>query len=110
MKPNQAKRKKKYLQLSLLAIIIFGLSPVITTGQSACTDQVAGKSRAQLEQELEACNKEIAEWTKVLNETRQDSASFSRDIAALTTKTNTTQTNIKTKNITTPNLTKNTSK
>ena len=106
MKPNQAKRKKKYLQLSLLAIIIFGLSPVITTGQSACTDQVAGKSRAQLEQELEACNKEIAEWTKVLNETRQDSASFSRDIAALTAKINAAQANIKAKNIAISNLTK----
>ncbi|OHB10194.1 MAG: hypothetical protein A3H60_02815 [Candidatus Zambryskibacteria bacterium RIFCSPLOWO2_02_FULL_44_12b] len=79
---------------------------MITTGQSACTDQVAGKSRAQLEQELEACNKEIAEWTKVLNETRQDSASFSRDIAALTAKINAAQANIKAKNIAISNLTK----
>jgi membrane-bound lytic murein transglycosylase B len=106
MKLNQAKRKKKHLQLSLLAIIIFALSPVITTGQSACTDQVAGKSRTQLEQELEACNKEIAEWTEILNETKQNSASFTRDIALLSAKINAAQANIKAKNIAISNLTK----
>ena len=73
---------------------------------SACTDQISGKSRAQLEQDLEACNKEIAEWTDILNKTKQDSASFSRDITALTAKINAAQANIKAKNIAISNLTK----
>lgn len=77
-----------------------------TYAQSTCTDQIAGKSRAQLEAELEACNKEIAEWTETLNKTKQDSASFSRDIAALTAKINAAQANIKGKNIAISNLTK----
>lgn len=78
----------------------------LTRAQSACTDQIDGKSRAQLEQELEACNQEIAEWTETLNKTRQDSASFTRDIAALTAKINAAQANIKAKNIAISNLTK----
>ncbi len=85
---------------------IFLLTPVVTTGQSACTDQIAGKSRTQLEQELEACNKEIAEWTETLNKTKNDSASFSRDIAVLTAKINAAQANIKGKNIAIANLSK----
>src|SRR3989344_4238441 len=114
MKPNQAKPRKKLLQLNLLkticaVLIILGTLSVFehTSAQSsACTDQISGKSRAQLEQDLEACNKEIAEWTDILNKTKQDSASFSRDITALTAKINAAQANIKAKNIAISNLTK----
>ena len=77
-----------------------------SSAQSTCTDQIAGKSRSQLEAELEACNKEIAEWTETLNKTKQDSASFSRDIAALSAKINAAKANIKGKNIAISNLTK----
>ena len=82
------------------------LLPSVTFGQTACTDQIAGKSRTQLEQELEVCNKEIAEWTATLNKTKNDSASFTRDIAALTAKIKVAQANIKGKNIAIANLTK----
>ncbi|MDP3875240.1 MAG: lytic murein transglycosylase [bacterium] len=93
--------------LIFLAIISLGFLPVITTAQqSACTDQIAGKSRAQLEQELEACNKEITQWTATLNETKKNSASFTTDIAALTAKINAAQANIKKRNIEIANLTK----
>lgn len=111
----KAKLKKRLLNLNLLKItfasIIFisgffvvPLSSV--SAQSACTDQIAGKSRTQLEAELEACNKEIAEWTAILNQTKNDSASFSRDIDALTAKIKVAQANIKGKNIAISNLTK----
>ena len=92
--------------LILLAVFSFGFIPQTVLSQTACTDQTAGKSRAQLEQELEACNQEIIEWTSILNKTKQDSASFQRDITALTAKINAAQANIKGKNIAINNLTK----
>lgn len=72
--------------------------------QSACTSDTAGKSRSQLEQELEACNREIAEWQETLNKTKNQSASYQRDVAALTAKINAAQANIKSKNIAITNL------
>ena len=95
-------RKSTTLLISLLVTLL----PIVATAQSACTDQIVGKSRTQLEQELEVCNKEIAEWTATLNKTKNDSASFTRDIAALTAKIKVAQANIKGKNIAIANLTK----
>src|SRR3972149_6229184 len=82
------------------------LLPSVIFGQTTCTDQIAGKSRAQLERELEACDKEIAEWTETLNKTKRDSGPFVTDIAALTAKINAARANIKGKNIAIANLTK----
>src|SRR3989344_4734890 len=98
--------KKVLISISIFLTTLTLISPLKTAAQSACTDQVSGKSRAQLEQELEACNREIIEWTEALNKTKQDSASFSRDIAALTAKINAAKANIKGKNIASANLTK----
>lgn len=109
----KASRKKNPLKPNLIQIIftlvlVFGFLSVPSgiIAQSACTDQVIGKSRAQLERELEECNKEIVEWTKTLNETKSDSASFTRDITSLSAKINAAQANIKGKNIAIANLTK----
>ncbi|MDO8729153.1 MAG: lytic murein transglycosylase [bacterium] len=111
----KATQKKKRLQLNPLKIIsalILTLGFLIVSNynqvlaQDACTDQIAGKTRTQLEQELEACNKEIAEWTATLNKTKKDSASFTTDIAVLTAKINVAKANIKGKNIAITNLTK----
>lgn len=114
MKLNLLKPKKKLLKINLLKIVpilfvTFGLFAVPggnALSQSACTDQIGGKSRAQLEAELETCNREIAEWTDILNKTKQDSASFTRDITALTAKINAAQANIKAKTIAINNLSK----
>jgi len=114
----KAKTKKKLRALNsfktisalILVLGIFGVlnygSALAQQNQSSCTDQMAGKSRAQLEAELEACNNEIATWTAQLNKTRQDSASFSRDISLLTAKIKAAQANIKGKNIAITNLTR----
>jgi membrane-bound lytic murein transglycosylase B len=93
--------KYKFL---IFFVAIFVVLPSPASGQSACTNQIAGKSRAQLEMELEACNKEIVEWTEALNNAKQNSASFSRDITALTAKINASQANINAKNIAINNL------
>jgi len=92
-------------KLSLI-LILFLFAPFITNAQSACTDQITGKSRAQLEAELEACNKEIAQWQEALNQTKQQSASYQRDVSALTAKINSAQANIKSKNIAISNISK----
>src|SRR3989338_7582703 len=94
----------KFLTFFISLSII--LLPSVTFGQTVCTDQIAGKTRTQLEQELEACNKEIIEWTETLTKTRKDSASFTTDIATLTAKINVAKANIKGKNIAITNLTK----
>jgi membrane-bound lytic murein transglycosylase B len=102
--------KPSFFKTIFALVLVLGLLSVFdiqqTLAQSACTDQINGKSRSQLEAELEACNKEIAEWTDLLNKTKNDSASFSRDITALTAKINAAQANIKAKNIAISNLSK----
>ena len=80
--------------------------PFTALAQSSCSSEIIGKSRAQLEQELAACNKEIEEWQNTLDKTKQESASFARDVAALTAKINAAQANIKAKNIAIANLSK----
>ena len=96
----------KFLGIFIAFLFISILVPLQTEAQSACTNQIAGKSRSQLEQELEACNLEIAQWTETLNNTKQMSASFARDVAALTAKINAAQANIKSRNIAISNLVK----
>jgi membrane-bound lytic murein transglycosylase B len=82
------------------------LSPTLVSAQTACTNDTTGKSRAQLELELEACNKEIEQWTATLNATKQQSASYANDVAGLTAKINAAQASIKGKNIAIANLSK----
>lgn len=96
------------MQKFLVFFIAFSIfiPNLFVSAQSACTSDTSGKSRTQLEQELEACNREIDQWTKTLNDTRAQSASYSRDVAALTAKINAAQANIKAKNIAITNLNK----
>ena len=97
---------KLFLFLIAFSLTSYFLLPTSALSQSACTSDTGGKSRAQLELELEACNKEIEQWTSTLNKTQQESASFQRDVSALTAKINAAQANIKAKNIAISNLAK----
>lgn len=97
---------KKSLSLLVSISILAPLFPLEAAAQTACTAVTEGKSRAQLEQELEVCNQEIAKWQETLNKTKQESASYQRDVAALTAKINAAQANIKGKNIAIANLAK----
>lgn len=97
----------KFFAIAALSLVLYGAGDFhIVSAQSACTSDTTGKSRAQLELDLEACNKEIAEWQDTLSKTKQESASFQRDVAALTAKINAAQANIKGKNIAIANLSK----
>ncbi len=99
----------KGVLIAFFITIIVGstLPQEIFAETSACTDSTAGKTQAQLQADLAACDKEIAEWTSVLNNTKQQSASYKRDVSALTAKINAAQANIKSKNIAISNLSKN---
>ncbi len=92
---------RKFLTLfsiSLVSFTAYFLLPTTISAQSSCTDVVAGKSREQLQADLEACNREIADWQNTLNQTKEQSASYQRDVSALTAKINAAQANIKAKN------------
>ena len=92
--------------LTVISIISLGLAPFVALAQTACTSDTGGKSRAQLEIELAACNEEIEQWTNTLNQTKEQSAGFAKDVATLTAKINAAQANIKAKNIAITNLSK----
>lgn len=66
----------------------------------AQTRSVVEEQRKQLEAELAALEKEIAEKQKVLDGQREKSASIQRDVSILTTKIAQTQLDIKAKNLT----------
>ncbi len=103
----------KFLNRSFVLIIIvsilgpFVLASKFVEAADVCPDQIEGKSREQLTADLEACNKEIEKWTATLANTNQQSASYSRDVSALTAKINTAQASIKSKNIAIASLGKN---
>lgn len=99
---------------SLKILIVLGvfsasyiILPIESVHADACSSDTTGKSQDQLKLDLAACDAEIAKWTSVLNNTRKDSASFSRDVAVLTAKINAAQAGIKAKNIAMANLNKN---
>jgi membrane-bound lytic murein transglycosylase B len=98
--------KRAFTVFSIIAAIS-GTLPAVTFAQtSSCSSDTTGKSKAQLQADLDACNAEIAQWTSVLNNTKQQSASYQRDVALLTAKINAAQASIKAKNIAITNLSK----
>lgn len=98
---------KVLLFILIIAAGFLGLGSTIRA-QSAdpCSSNTAGKSRAQLQADLDACTKEIERWTGILNATKRESASYARDVAALTAKINAAQANIKAKNLAIAGLSK----
>lgn len=102
--------KRSFVLLIIVSTLLgssFALVNSVAQASDVCPDQIEGKTKEQLTADLEACNKEIAQWTATLANTKQQSASFSRDVAALTAKINAAQSSIKAKNIAIANLGKN---
>jgi len=91
-------KKRALIVFSILSLVGGSLPSLVLAQSSACTDTTVGKSKAELQADLDACNAEIAQWTNILNNTKEQSASYKRDVAALTAKINAAQASIKAKN------------
>jgi membrane-bound lytic murein transglycosylase B len=91
---------RKFLPFFILVSLFAPFAPVSLSAQtSACDANTAGKSRSELQSDLDACNQEIAQWQATLDQTKQQSASYQRDVAALNAKINAAQANIKAKTV-----------
>ncbi|MDB5266519.1 MAG: hypothetical protein JWN89_334 [Parcubacteria group bacterium] len=104
---NRSFRTRIFAIIIALSLGLGSFAPFPALAADACTTDTTGKSQDQLRADLEACNAEIAKWTTVLNNTKQDSASYARDVATLTAKINAAQASIKAKSIAIASLGKN---
>ena len=82
--------------ISLLILVVLFGAPFLASAQAS--DAVA-RRQAELQAELDATNKDIEYWGKVLAEKQGESASLSRDIAILNAKIAEAKAKIKQKNI-----------
>ena len=81
----------------------FAQTPAIP---AICNDAVTGKTEAQLQSDLAACNAEIAKWQGVLTNTRDKVHTIDGDVKSLTAKINAAEATIKAKNIAISQLSK----
>ncbi len=96
--------------ISLVVFSYLGYFDFSSAQADPCNTSINGKSNAELQRDLDACNEEIAKWTEVLNNTKKNTASYANEVAKLTAKINTAQANIKSKTIAISNLNSNISK
>jgi len=95
------------LYIVLYAVILSGVflkTPVVHAIDDPCSANIEGQSKTQLQVALDACNADVEKWTTILNNTKQESASFATDVAYLTAKINAAQASIKARNIAISNL------
>jgi membrane-bound lytic murein transglycosylase B len=94
-----------------LGILILGLTPLAPAGVLAqsdpCTTDIAGKTKAELQADLDACNAEIERWTSVLNNTKKTTANYATQVAKLNAQINAAKATINSKNIAIKNLSSN---
>lgn len=103
--------KRSSVCLSIFALISALCGPLylstVFADTDPCSTSVLGKSNAELQADLDACNAEIDKWTQILNETKKNTASYANEVAQLTAKINAAQANIKAKTVAIANLTSN---
>lgn len=93
-----------HMRITVLGIfVLFGVSvlaPHFSSAQSsACNDDVAGKTEAQLQADLARCNEEIKQWQGILNGTRDRVSSIDGEVQSLNAKIKAAESTIKSKNI-----------
>jgi len=64
-----------------------------------CNTTVTGKTNAQLQADLDSCNKEIERWQEILNNTKKTTANYASEVAKLTARINAAQATIKSKTL-----------
>ena len=83
-------------------------APIVSAqeAQPACNDDIAGKTEAQLQEDLARCNEEIKQWQGILSSTRSRVSSIDGEVQSLNAKIKTAEATIKSKNIAISQLTK----
>ena len=94
----------RWLLLRILISGSFSITRPALAETDPCTSNIVGKSNAQLQADLDACNAEIDKWTEILNNTKKNTASYETEVAKLTAKINAAQATIKAKTIAIANL------
>lgn len=91
---------------ALIVSLFYPLIPtnVVRAEDDPCNTNVLGKTNAELQADLDACNAEIAKWTDVLNNTKKNTANYASEVTRLTALINAAQANIKSKTIAIANL------
>jgi membrane-bound lytic murein transglycosylase B len=90
--------KKLSLKLRVVSVIVVGLFVLHGTVNAQSADAVA-KRQAELQAELDATNKDIAYWAKILEGKQNETASISRDIDILNAQIAEAKATIRAKNI-----------
>jgi membrane-bound lytic murein transglycosylase B len=82
--------------------------PKYSAAESApvCNDDIAGKTEAQLQEDLARCNEEIKQWQNILNGTRAKVSSIDGEVQALNAKIKAAEATIGAKNIAISQLSK----
>lgn len=103
----------KFINTFVVAVLVFGslwFANPVSAQSDPCSTSIVGKSNAQLQKDLDACNAEIERLTEVLNNTKQTTANYATEVAKLTAKINAAQANIKSKTLAISRLNSNISK
>ncbi|MBX4198680.1 lytic murein transglycosylase [Candidatus Parcubacteria bacterium] len=89
-----------FLIFAVFGISFFDIFPHSALAQAAdpCNSGTVGKSNAELQADLDACNVEIAKWTDILNSTKKNTASYATEVSKLTAKINAAKATINAKN------------
>lgn len=84
---------------SVTALVFFGVLFQYYSVNAACNDNVTGKTEAQLQADLLACNEEIKQWQSILSDTRQKATTITSDVKSLNAKIKAAEATIRAKNI-----------
>lgn len=90
--------------LSAFAVILPKYSSAEST--PVCNDDIAGKTEAELQEDLARCNEEIKQWQNILNGTRAKVSSIDGEVQALNAKIRAAEATINAKNIAISQLSK----
>lgn len=96
-----------FLYMFACLVLAFVLSGHASAQESAaCNDNIAGKTEAELQEDLARCNEEIKQWQSVLNNTRTKVTSIDGAVKSLNAKIKAAEATIKSKNIAISQLSK----
>lgn len=88
----------------LCVSLLFTFAGPVSAQADPCNTSIVGKTNAQLQADLDACNREIERLNEDLKNIKQNTANYASEVAKLTARINAAQANIKSKTIAIANL------